>query len=119
MKIFFRLPARGLVHAPIDPDLTLELHPVEGERRTWIRLQLARLRTGVVRVENEAAVTDCLQKDNATRRCSVSLHGRETHRVYVANFGRCCFAEPLCKLLDWIRIELRATEAVRLVLMTQ
>src|SRR5262249_9041845 len=65
---------------PLDANLAAERLPVEGERRTRVEGELRSLATVVVRVEDEAALVERLQQNEANGRPSVRSRRRE----------RCC-----------------------------
>ncbi len=113
MEVIFRFFPRRFFHPAADPDLALELRPENVQRRARVFFNLLSLVALVIREENEPALADRFQQDDPHEGDSVRGRGREAHRIHVADVGRRRFVEPFPKLLDRIRVEVRAAQSVR------
>src|SRR5215210_666174 len=92
------LIVREAVCVAFDPDLTLQLSPVEEQGACRVRLQLAGLASLVVGVEHEAPLVVALEKDGAGRGPAFGCGGGDDHGVGLVQVCREGFFEPRMKL---------------------
>src|SRR5215203_2420985 len=90
--------------AAFDPDLPLQLAPVEEEGARGIGLQFAGLASCVVGVENEAALVVALQEDGAGRGLAVLCGGGNDHGVRLGEVCVDYLLEPRIELDYGIRV---------------
>src|SRR5215204_6245400 len=90
--------------AAFDPDLPLQLAPVEEEGARGVGLQFAGLASFVVGVENEAALVVALQEDGADRGLAVLCGSGDDHGVRLVEVCVDDLLEPRIELNYGIRV---------------
>src|SRR5260370_21845918 len=105
MKIFLGFLARSFFNLSLDPNLSLHFHPIHHQRSVRIFLELATFGAGVIREENEAALIEILEQDNAGGRF-LTCTGGQRHRVSVVNPSFNRGRKPGVKLFHRIGIEI-------------
>ena len=100
---------------PFDPNLPLQIVPVESQRRVGVGIELAALAALVVREEDEALLVIPAQQDDPRRGTGVGRRGRQNHGVGLGNLAECRFLEPSVELADRVGIKLPLAQAQAVV----
>src|SRR4051794_39444654 len=88
-----------------NPDLTLQLRPVEDHRRVRIRRQLAALLAPVIGEEDESALVEAFEQNDAGRRRALRADGGQRHRVRLLQLRLEHLLEPAAELGDRFRAD--------------
>src|SRR5688500_7108312 len=102
LKIFFRFAARQFVHASFDPQLALELGPVEHNCGARIRGEVGGLAAGVIGVEHEAAPAHAAIEHHTHGWMSGASRRRERHGLGQRLACAHRIAKPLVEQHEWV-----------------
>ena len=104
------LVARDARDGSFDPDLTVELGPVEERRGVRVRVELLGLAAVVVGVEDQPALVEATQEHDTRRRPPVPGRGRDGHRRGLVVSGDLRVGVPSFELRKRARIDVALVE---------
>lgn len=110
MKIFLGFFARSLLHFPFDPYLALHFHPIKNQCDVRILVELTTFLAEVICEKYKSAAIEILQENDARKWFAINT-GRECHRIRIQNVRFKSRGKPPLELLDWIGIQLGATQS--------
>src|SRR5271157_864431 len=102
---------------PFEPNLPLQIVPVENQRRVRVGLELAALAALVVREEDKASLVIPAQQDNPRRGTAGRRRGGQDHGIGLGNRAECRCLEPAVELADRVGIKLPLGQAQAVVVL--